>query len=166
MPRPFAVLFFTKANMIQPHHFFFQLELPLVCFLDKAVYLSLEALDKTGTYTVRSAGSNFRSPSYLKVQNNTSSNQPQYFVSFNICISFFLYFVVHFPGGQDLLAQHSNPNASEMNGSIRLASPLSGQPAGATLTITNDHLLPQSPANSGMAGQDSNMNHDQVNLQT
>lgn len=61
---------------------------------------------------------------------------------------------MHFAGGQDLLAQHSNPNGSEMNGSIRLASPLNGQPAGATLTITNDHLLPQSPANSGMAGQD------------
>ncbi|XP_075869029.1 zinc finger protein 236 isoform X2 [Nelusetta ayraudi] len=54
-------------------------------------------------------------------------------------------------GGQDLLAQHSNPNGSEMNGSIRLASPLNCQPASATLTITNDHLLPQSPANSGMA---------------
>lgn len=56
--------------------------------------------------------------------------------------------------GQDLLAQHSNPTAAEINGSIRLASPLNGQPTSATLTITNDHLLPQSPANNGMAGQD------------
>lgn len=56
--------------------------------------------------------------------------------------------------GQDLLAQHSNPNGAEINGSIRLASPLNGQPTSATLTITNDHLLPQSPANNGMTGQD------------
>ncbi|XP_056236976.1 zinc finger protein 236-like [Seriola aureovittata] len=53
--------------------------------------------------------------------------------------------------GQDLLPQHSNPNGAEMNGSMRLASPLSSQPTSATLTITNDHLLPQSPANTGMA---------------
>eukprot|EP00064_Thunnus_orientalis_P014040 superscaffoldBa00002383_g14081 len=53
--------------------------------------------------------------------------------------------------GQDLLPQHSNPNGAEMNGSVRLASPLSSQPTSATLTITNDHLLPQSPANTGMA---------------
>lgn len=58
-----------------------------------------------------------------------------------------------FVGGQDLLAPHTNPNGTEMNGSIRLASPLNGQPTSATLTISNDHLLPQSPANSGMAGQ-------------
>lgn len=57
-------------------------------------------------------------------------------------------------GGQDLLAQHGNPNGPEMNGSLRLASRLNGQPAAATLTISNDHLLPQSPANGGMAGQD------------
>lgn len=56
--------------------------------------------------------------------------------------------------GQDLLPQHSNPNGAEMNGSIRLASPLNSQPTSATLTITNDHLLPQSPANTGMAGED------------
>ncbi|XP_053289071.1 zinc finger protein 236 [Pleuronectes platessa] len=49
--------------------------------------------------------------------------------------------------GQDLLPQHSN-----LNGSIRLASPLSGQTTSATLTISNDHLLPQSPASTGMAG--------------
>lgn len=64
---------------------------------------------------------------------------------------------MHFAGGQDLLAQHGNSNGSEMNGGIRLASPLNGQPASATLTITNDHLLPQSPANSGMAGQDCSL---------
>lgn len=56
--------------------------------------------------------------------------------------------------GQELLAQHSNPNGAEINGSIRLASPLNGQPTSATLTITSDHLLPQSPANTGMTGQD------------
>lgn len=54
--------------------------------------------------------------------------------------------------GQDLLPQHSHANGAELNGSIRLASPLSSQPTSATLTITNDHLLPQSPANTGMAG--------------
>lgn len=37
--------------------------------------------------------------------------------------------------GQDLLPQHNNPNGAEMNGSI-----------------TNDHLLSQSPANTGMTG--------------
>lgn len=55
--------------------------------------------------------------------------------------------------GQDLLTQHSSANGGEMNGSIRLASPLGGQPPGATLTISNEHLLPQSPANTAMAGQ-------------
>lgn len=58
-----------------------------------------------------------------------------------------------FAGGQDLLAPHTNPNGTEINSSIRLASPLNGQPTSATLTISNDHLLPQSPANTGMAGQ-------------
>ncbi|XP_063343312.1 zinc finger protein 236-like [Pelmatolapia mariae] len=53
--------------------------------------------------------------------------------------------------GQDLLPQPNNPSAAEMNGSIRLASPLNGQTTSATLTITNDHLLPQSPANTGNA---------------
>lgn len=52
--------------------------------------------------------------------------------------------------GQDLLPQHNNIG-TEINGSIRLASPLNSQPTNATLTITNDHLLPQSPANTGMA---------------
>ncbi|XP_041844446.1 zinc finger protein 236-like isoform X2 [Melanotaenia boesemani] len=52
--------------------------------------------------------------------------------------------------GQDLLTQHNNPNGVEMNGSIRLASPLTSQPGNATLTVTNDHLLPQSPTNAGM----------------
>lgn len=55
--------------------------------------------------------------------------------------------------GQDLLPQPNNPSAAEMNGSIRLASPLNGQTTSATLTITNDHLLPQSPANTGNAGK-------------
>ncbi|XP_060938042.1 zinc finger protein 236-like [Limanda limanda] len=54
--------------------------------------------------------------------------------------------------GQDLLPQHSNLNGAEINGSIRLASPLSGQTTSATLTISSDHLLPQSPASTGMAG--------------
>ncbi|XP_005450718.1 zinc finger protein 236 isoform X2 [Oreochromis niloticus] len=53
--------------------------------------------------------------------------------------------------GQDLLPQPNNPSAAEMNGSIRLASPLNGQTTSATLTITNDHLLPQSHANTGNA---------------
>ncbi|XP_054898100.1 zinc finger protein 236-like isoform X2 [Poeciliopsis prolifica] len=53
--------------------------------------------------------------------------------------------------GQDLLPQHGGSNGAEINGSIRLASPLSSQPTSATMTITNDHLLPQSPANTGMA---------------
>ncbi|XP_030605131.1 zinc finger protein 236 isoform X2 [Archocentrus centrarchus] len=53
--------------------------------------------------------------------------------------------------GQDLLPQPNNPSAAEMSGSIRLASPLNGQTTSATLTITNDHLLPQSPANTGNA---------------
>uniref|UniRef100_A0A3B3Z266 C2H2-type domain-containing protein n=1 Tax=Poecilia mexicana TaxID=48701 RepID=A0A3B3Z266_9TELE len=53
--------------------------------------------------------------------------------------------------GQDLLPQHGSSNGAELNGTIRLASPLSSQPTSATMTITNDHLLPQSPANTGMA---------------
>ncbi|KAF0045089.1 hypothetical protein F2P81_001618 [Scophthalmus maximus] len=53
--------------------------------------------------------------------------------------------------GQDLLPQHSNPNGGEINGSIRLTSPLNSQTTSATLTITNDHLLPQSPAGTGLA---------------
>ncbi|XP_061919552.1 zinc finger protein 236-like [Entelurus aequoreus] len=53
--------------------------------------------------------------------------------------------------GQDLISQHGNPNSAEMNGSIRLASPLTTQPTSATLTISNDHLLPQNPTNTGMA---------------
>lgn len=64
----------------------------------------------------------------------------------------------HHVSGQDLLPQHGNSNGTEMNGSIRLASPLSSQPTGATLTITNDHLLPQSPANTGMTGESWNIN--------
>ncbi|XP_034031282.1 zinc finger protein 236-like [Thalassophryne amazonica] len=52
--------------------------------------------------------------------------------------------------GQDLLPPHGAANCTELNGTIRLASPLNSQPAGATLTITNDHLLPHSPANTEM----------------
>lgn len=61
---------------------------------------------------------------------------------------------MHLFAGQDLLPQHSNPNGAELNSSIRLASPLNSQPSSATLTITNDQLLPQSPANTGMAGKE------------
>ncbi|XP_076006459.1 zinc finger protein 236 isoform X2 [Genypterus blacodes] len=50
--------------------------------------------------------------------------------------------------GQDLLPQHSAPNGVELNGSMRLTSPLNSQPTNATLTITSDHLLPQSPTNT------------------
>ncbi|KAJ0065922.1 hypothetical protein NL108_000174 [Boleophthalmus pectinirostris] len=53
--------------------------------------------------------------------------------------------------GQDLLPQHNNSAGAEINGSIRLASPLTSQSTNATLTITNDHLLPPSPANTGLA---------------
>ncbi|XP_038145267.1 zinc finger protein 236-like isoform X3 [Cyprinodon tularosa] len=53
--------------------------------------------------------------------------------------------------GQDLLPHHNNSNGAEMSGSLRLASPLTSQPTNATMTITNDHLLPQSPASTGMA---------------
>ncbi|CAB1333607.1 unnamed protein product [Coregonus sp. 'balchen'] len=51
--------------------------------------------------------------------------------------------------GQDLLQQHSTPGGGEMIGGIRLASPQGAhQTTGTTLTIGNDHLLPQS--NAGM----------------
>ncbi|TNN26503.1 hypothetical protein EYF80_063360 [Liparis tanakae] len=40
-----------------------------------------------------------------------------------------------------------------MTGSLRLAAALGGQPAGATLTINDDHLLPHCPANAGMTGE-------------
>ncbi|XP_008322189.1 zinc finger protein 236 isoform X2 [Cynoglossus semilaevis] len=53
--------------------------------------------------------------------------------------------------GQDLLPQHSSHNATDISGSIRLVSALNHQPTPTTLTITNDHLLPHSPANTGMA---------------
>ncbi|XP_068180402.1 zinc finger protein 236-like isoform X1 [Antennarius striatus] len=53
--------------------------------------------------------------------------------------------------GQDLLAQHSSASSAEMNSSIRVTSPLNSQPSSNALTISNDHLLPQSPANAGMA---------------
>nr|XP_023835956.1 zinc finger protein 236-like [Salvelinus alpinus] len=45
--------------------------------------------------------------------------------------------------GQDLLQQHGAPGGGEMIGGIRLAS---HQTTGATLTMGNDHLLPQSNA--------------------
>jgi hypothetical protein len=52
------------------------------------------------------------------------------------------------PEGQDLLQQHGTHGGGEMIGGIRLAS---HQTTGATLTIGNDHLLPQS--NAGMTGK-------------
>ncbi|XP_032943674.1 zinc finger protein 236 [Rhinolophus ferrumequinum] len=46
--------------------------------------------------------------------------------------------------GQDLI-QHNSNGSSELNGSIRLSAPaINNQPAGATLTISNDQLLSQS----------------------
>ncbi|XP_036891873.1 zinc finger protein 236 isoform X4 [Sturnira hondurensis] len=59
--------------------------------------------------------------------------------------------------GQDLI-QHSPGGGSELNGTIRLSAPAVGsQPAGATLTISNDQLLAQtatltSPELSAAAG--------------
>ncbi|XP_053103138.1 zinc finger protein 236 isoform X2 [Hemicordylus capensis] len=48
--------------------------------------------------------------------------------------------------GQDLI-QHNSSGGSELNGNLRLAAPtISNQSAGATLTISNDQLLSQSPA--------------------
>ncbi|KAK7887145.1 hypothetical protein WMY93_026766 [Mugilogobius chulae] len=55
------------------------------------------------------------------------------------------------PVCQDLLPHHNNSAGAEINGSIRLASPLNSQPTNATLTITNDQLLSPSPANTGLA---------------
>ncbi|KAG7469963.1 hypothetical protein MATL_G00134380 [Megalops atlanticus] len=54
--------------------------------------------------------------------------------------------------GQDLIPQHGAAGGgAEMSGGIRLASPMSTQAAGgATLTIGNDQLLPQSPTSAGM----------------
>uniref|UniRef100_A0A1A8CG85 Zinc finger protein 236 n=1 Tax=Nothobranchius kadleci TaxID=1051664 RepID=A0A1A8CG85_NOTKA len=52
--------------------------------------------------------------------------------------------------GQDLLSQNPSSSGAEMNGSIRLASPLTSQPTSATLTITNDQLLPPSTASTEM----------------
>lgn len=45
--------------------------------------------------------------------------------------------------GQDLIP-HSSGGGGELNGTIRLSAPAIGsQPAGATLTISNDQLLAQ-----------------------
>ncbi|XP_018605792.1 zinc finger protein 236 isoform X1 [Scleropages formosus] len=52
--------------------------------------------------------------------------------------------------GQDLMPQHSTAGGAEMNGGIRLTSPMSTQANSATLTIGNQ-LLPQSPASTGIA---------------
>uniref|UniRef100_A0A1A7X756 Zinc finger protein 236 n=1 Tax=Iconisemion striatum TaxID=60296 RepID=A0A1A7X756_9TELE len=52
--------------------------------------------------------------------------------------------------GQDLLSQNTGSSGAEMNGSIRLASPLTSQHTGATLTITNEQLLSQSTASTEM----------------
>ncbi|XP_013880065.1 zinc finger protein 236 [Austrofundulus limnaeus] len=53
--------------------------------------------------------------------------------------------------GQDLLTPNASSTGADMSSGIRLASPLTNQHTGATLTITNDQLLPQSSANPGMA---------------
>ncbi|XP_060100071.1 zinc finger protein 236 isoform X2 [Heteronotia binoei] len=48
--------------------------------------------------------------------------------------------------GQDLI-QHSSSGGNELNGNLRLTTPtITNQSAGATLTISNDQLLSQSPA--------------------
>ncbi|XP_061450206.1 zinc finger protein 236 isoform X3 [Rhineura floridana] len=48
--------------------------------------------------------------------------------------------------GQDLI-QHNSSGSNELNGNLRLATPaISNQSTGATLTISNDQLLSQSPA--------------------
>lgn len=142
--------------MIPQHHCFSSWSCLMCALLIKLFVSHLRRLKKQARTQCQCskprAGRNFWSlSSYLKVQNNTLA--PQINQNIFVSLNYFL-LSVHFAGGQDLLAQHSNPNGSEMNGSIRLASPLDCQPASATLTITNDHLLPQSPANSGMAGQD------------
>ncbi|XP_034981147.1 zinc finger protein 236 isoform X1 [Zootoca vivipara] len=47
--------------------------------------------------------------------------------------------------GQDLI-QHNSSGGNELNGNLRLATPaINNQSAGATLTISNDQLLSQSP---------------------
>ncbi|XP_028834618.1 zinc finger protein 236 isoform X2 [Denticeps clupeoides] len=53
--------------------------------------------------------------------------------------------------GQDLLPQQNTPSGPEMNGGIRLASPMSAQTSSATLTLGNEQLLPHSPCNAAMA---------------
>ncbi|XP_015268323.1 PREDICTED: zinc finger protein 236 [Gekko japonicus] len=48
--------------------------------------------------------------------------------------------------GQDLI-QHSSSGGNELNGNLRLTTPtITNQSTGATLTISNDQLLSQSPA--------------------
>ncbi|XP_031432812.2 LOW QUALITY PROTEIN: zinc finger protein 236 [Clupea harengus] len=53
--------------------------------------------------------------------------------------------------GQDLLQQHGGHSAADMNSGMRLASPMGAQAGGATLTITNEQLLPHSPSNTTMS---------------
>ncbi|XP_046907292.1 zinc finger protein 236-like isoform X2 [Hypomesus transpacificus] len=52
--------------------------------------------------------------------------------------------------GQDLLSQPGPSAGGEMSGGIRLTSPLVTQTANATLTLSNDHLLPHSTSNAGV----------------
>ncbi|KAJ6664422.1 hypothetical protein lerEdw1_007079, partial [Lerista edwardsae] len=61
---------------------------------------------------------------------------------------------------QDLI-QHNSSGSSELNGNLRLATPsISNQSAGATLTISNDQLLSQTPA----LNSTSELNTSSVNL--
>lgn len=55
--------------------------------------------------------------------------------------------------GQDLI-QHNSSGANELNGNLRLATPtINNQSAGATLTISNDQLLSQSPVLNSSSGR-------------
>ncbi|XP_043923038.1 zinc finger protein 236 [Protopterus annectens] len=59
--------------------------------------------------------------------------------------------------GQDLIHQHSNSGTGDLNESIPLPNPsVNSQTGGATLTINNDHLLPQgttlNTTSSGISG--------------
>nr|XP_015212650.1 PREDICTED: zinc finger protein 236 isoform X2 [Lepisosteus oculatus] len=52
--------------------------------------------------------------------------------------------------GQDIISQHGTTGSAEINGGIRLTSPIPTQPNGASLTIGSDQLLPQSPTGTGI----------------
>ncbi|XP_039592540.1 zinc finger protein 236-like isoform X1 [Polypterus senegalus] len=54
--------------------------------------------------------------------------------------------------GQDIIQQHNSSGGADLNGSIRLTSPMNNQNNGTTLTIGNDQLLPHSPTSAGMTG--------------